>query len=477
MESAMMPEKDDVTAVMEKAHQYGQGHVFKYWDELNDSEKQQLLNQIKAVDFELLRRLADEHILEPAEQSVAGVLEPAEIIPIPDSDELLQKADSAGKTGEKLLRDGKVAALLVSGGQGTRLGFDGPKGKFPAGPLSNKTLFQLHAEKIIAMQRRYKTTIPWYIMTSETNDAETREFFEENKYFGLNKKDVIFFTQRMIPAMDENGKFILDSKHHIFTNPNGHGGTLFSLYDSGSLADMKKRGVEEIFYFQVDNVLLRMCDPVFLGYHVQDNAEMSSKVVPKKHPMEKVGVLGIMDGRLSVVEYSDLSEAEMKATNPDGSLKYDGGNIAIHILNLKFVEELVTGKLRLPYHVAHKKIPYLDEAGQLVEPKKPNGYKFEMFIFDALPFTNDSVVMEVVRDDEFSPIKNATGDDSPATAKQDLMNHHARMLTKAGVQVPFDSEGNVKGSVEISSLFALDERDLKEKIDKTFVFRDNLFLE
>ncbi len=472
-----MPLNIDVSAAKQKAEKYNQGHVFKYWDELTESQQHKLVKQVEIVDFELLRTLANEHILHPAPTSIKGDLEPAEIIPIPETQEQAAEAEKARATGEQLLRQGKVAALLVSGGQGTRLGFDGSKGKFPAGPISNKSLFQLHAEKIIAMQRRYKTSIPWFIMTSETNDEETQEFFKDNHYFGLNNSDVIFFTQRMIPAMDDHGKFILDAKHHIFTNPNGHGGTLFSLHDSGSLAEMKTRGIEDIFYFQVDNVLLKMCDPVFIGYHAQEKAEMSSKVVPKKHPFEKVGVLGIIDSKLAVIEYSDLSDDEMKAINSDGSLKYDGGNIAIHILNLNFVEEMVTGKLRLPYHMAHKKIPCLNENGQLVEPEEPNGYKFEMFIFDALPFTKNSVVMEVVRKDEFSPIKNASGDDSPDTAKQDLMNYHARMLNKAGVEVPFDSKGNVIGSVEISSLFALDAQELKTKIDKTFSFRDNLYME
>lgn len=472
-----MPLNNDVSAAKEKAKKYGQDHVFKYWDELSESEQHQLIRQVEAIDFELVLTLADKHILHPEPAGEKGDLGPAEMIPIPESDEQMEAAEKARATGEQLLRQGKVAALLVSGGQGTRLGFEGPKGKFLAGPISQKSLFQLHAEKIIAMQRRYHTTIPWFIMTSETNDEETKEFFRENHYFGLNSDDVIFFTQRMIPAMDKNGKFILDAKHHIFTNPNGHGGTLFSLYDSGSLDEMKKRGIEEIFYFQVDNVLLKMCDPVFIGYHVQRNAEMSSKVVSKKHPYERVGVLGMMDGKLAVIEYSDLTDAEMEARNSDGSLKYDGGNIAIHVLKLNFVEQLVTGKLRLPYHVAHKKIPYLNENGQLIEPEEPNGYKFEMFIFDALPFTQNSVVMEVVREDEFSPIKNATGDDSPATAKQDLMNYHARMLANVGMEVPFDSGRNVVGSVEISSLFALDEQELKKKINKTFTFRDNLYLE
>ena len=454
-----------------KASQAGQGHIFRFWEELSDQQRRRLLSQVRKIDFELIAKLA-EQLLRSPHKALVGEIEPVEIIPIPRNEEQLKRAEEAKRVGEKALREGKVACLLVAGGQATRLDFQGPKGKFPIGPISNKSLFQLHAEKILAISRRYGSTIPWYIMTSETNHEETVEFFKENNYFGLKGDDVFFFRQRMIPALDENGKLILDAKDHIFTSPNGHGGVLSALKESGALEDMKRRGIQEVFYFQVDNVLIKICDPVFIGYHLLEGAEMSSKAVAKRDPWEKIGILGRINGRLGVIEYSDLPRELMEARNPDGSLKYWAGNLAIHMFKVSFLER----DFNLPYHIAHKKIPYLDDRGQLVKPDEPNGYKFETFVFDALRYAERSVTMEVKREEEFSAVKNREGQDSPLTAQRDMINFFGRWLEKAGIRVPRDGEGNVQGKIEISPLFALDEEEFLRKVDRRMGFDGYLYL-
>ena len=458
-----------------KALSFGQQHIFRFWDELNDRQKQQLLNQIETINFDLMVILKEKYLKQSKSSLASSDLEPTDIIPIPTTAQQIARAEQAKLVGEQLLKKGKVGAILVAGGQGTRLGFDGPKGKFSAGPISRKSLFQLHAEKIKAIGQKYQTIIPWFIMTSETNHQETLEFFNDHKHFGLNAADVIFFTQSMIPAIDEQGRFFLDEKHHIFCNPNGHGGTIYALRDNGCLTEMKRRGIEELFYFQVDNVLIKICDPIFLGYHHQAQAEMSSKVVRKTDPEEKVGVIGKINGKLTVIEYSDLPQSAMEARDETGQLKYHSGSIAIHAIRRDFIERLTDRDFSLPYHVAHKAIPYIDEMGNYIEPDSPNGYKFEMFIFDALPYASNSVVMEVARQDEFSPIKDADGKNSPATAEQDLMNYFGRMLQRAGVSVVFDHNNNLSGKLEISSLFALDVAELKQKLPPNFRFDGEMY--
>ncbi len=466
----------DVDKLRQQFKKYGQEHVFRFWPQLNREQQEQFSRQLHSIDLALVARLAETFVLNPQQaQKRRQDIVTAEVIPIPESEEENQKAERARKTGEEYLCAGKVGVILVAGGQGTRLGYSGSKGKYPVTPVKGKSLFQLHAEKILALSRKHDTSLPWYIMSSAINDAETRAFFQENQYFGLAKKDLFFFQQQMIPAVDQNGKLFLAEKGKVFTNPNGHGGTLQALKQSGALEDMAKRGIEELFYFQVDNVLTRICDPVFLGYHVQQKAEMSSKVLAKRDPYEKLGVVGYRNGKLSVIEYSDLSKEEMEAKTPDGRLKFNAGSIAIHNINRTFIKNLTNGNLVMPYHRAHKKIPYIDEAGNRINPGEANGNKFEMFIFDALQYTTQSVVMEVARAEEFSPVKNAAGEDSAETARQALCNLYGNWLKKTGVPVK-RKNGNVVGRLEISPLFAGDEKEFVAKCPPDLTFFDGLYL-
>jgi len=463
--------------LIEKVYNEGQQHVFNWWDQIDEHSKEKLLNQLKKIDFILIKQLGEKlQQFQKNKSEVKVNMEPPDIVTLPQTDKQRRQAQEAQKAGEEVIRKGQVCAFLVAGGQGTRLGYDGPKGTFPITPVKKKTLFQLHAEKIRAAAKRYDVTIPWYIMTSETNDEATKQFFKKNSYFGFDKNDVFFLTQKMLPALDKNGKFILDRKDHIFESPNGHGGSLLALYESGALNDMKKRGINYISYFQVDNVLTTIIDLVFLGYHVLQQAEMSSKIVRKKSPEEKVGVFGRVDNKLKVVEYSDMSTEDQQARDEDGNLKYSGGNIALHIINVDFVREEVEDGFKLPYHIAHKKITYFDENGKTNVPNSPNGYKFETFVFDALQDTTSSIIMEVDRQKEFSPVKNKEGSSSPETAKQDMSNYFATWLERAGITVPRDSNGDVKGSIEISPLYARNLKEFLEKNKKEIDYKERLYI-
>ncbi|MBN1351829.1 UDPGP type 1 family protein [candidate division KSB1 bacterium] len=454
-----------------------QGHVFRFWNELTGESRKRLLDQLNAFDFKQIAELTNRYIGSKTSNPLKRQLEPVRIIPPISAASDRKRFEQIRKLGEKAIMDNNVAALVVAGGQGTRLGFDGPKGMFPAGCVTGKSLFQLFAERINATEKKYNSTIPWYILTSQQNDAETRAFFKDNQYFNLNPAHIRFFRQGVMPGLTPYGKLILDAKDHISVNPDGHGGSLLALRKSGALADCRNRGIKWLFYFQIDNVLVKICDPLFLGYHIQRDAEMSVKVVTKRDPYEKVGVIGVVDGKVKVIEYSDLSVEEMEACNPNGRLKYNGGNIALHIINVDFIESLVSDGVKLPFHKAFKKIPTIDDAGNPVESEDSNGYKFEMFIFDALPAAREVVVMEVLREEEFSPIKNATGFDSPETARQDMSNFYGQWLEQAGYNVPRDQNGNVTINIEISPMLALEADELPARLPANLDLTSDLYLE
>jgi len=371
--------------------------------------------------------------------------------------------DKVLSLGEEALYSGKVAAFLVAGGQGSRLGFDGPKGIFKVTPIKNKSLFQLFSEKLLNLQNQYKTTIPWYIMTSDTNHKQTIDFFEKNNYFKLLKKNIYFFKQDMLPAFDKQGKLIMEEKYRLFFSPNGHGGSLQALNKSGSLQDMQVRGVKYIFYFQVDNVLVNMCDPIFLGYHIAADSDMSTKVIRKKDAEEKMGVICKINGRDGVVEYSDLTHEDTFSRSDDGELKYWAGNTAIHLMNVDFLNERARLKKQLPYHKAEKNIPCIDEKGIKIHSDNKNGMKFETFIFDLLLDVKKSFTLEVNRKHEFSAVKNKDGNDSPKTARQDLLRNYTSWLVEAGIEIERNEMGLPKHIFEISPLFAQNAQDIQQK--------------
>lgn len=462
--------------LIENAVEKGQEHLFKWWEDLSETEKVQLLDQLRTVDLDFMAALTAQ-IQEPEISIDMSRFSPPDIYPIPETAEQKEREEKARNMGEEAIRQGRLGIFVVAGGQGSRLGFNGPKGAFPIGPVSQKPLFQIFAEKIQTASRKFNVTIPWYIMTSETNHEATRSFFQKNNYFGLNPQDVYFFNQKMLPAVDEAGRLFLDDKHHLFMSPNGHGGSLLALHDSGALEDMNKRGIDILSYYQVDNPLVQLVDPVFIGYHLMESSQMSTKAIKRIDPHEKVGMLGMYDGRLRVVEYSDMSEEDMTALNENGDLKFNAGSIGIHLFNVQFIKNIASDGLKLPWHIAHKKIPYVNDEGKIIKPDTPNGYKFETFVFDALMYADRTMIMQIDKSIEFSPVKNATGKDSPETTQRDMCYLFGSWFESAGIPVPKDDDGNVQGKIEISPLFANSAEELAGKILGDFIIKDPLYLE
>lgn len=443
----------------------GQEHLLTFWDQLSRPQKEHLIAQVRRLDTRNIPRWVQETVKNQSPLAVPEEFDPAPSYPpTPQTPQQEKKYAQARKLGEDLLRQGKVAGFVVAGGQGTRLGFDGPKGDYPISPIQKKTLFQLFAETIAAARRKYGAMLPWLIMTSPLNHRQTVEIFEAADYFGLGADTVTLFQQGVLPNFDLDGRIFLADKDTLAQSPDGHGGSLRALHTSGALARMKQCGVEYISYWQVDNPLARLFDPLFIGLHALDEAGMSSKALIKAHPTEKVGNFCLVDGRVAVIEYSDLDEAQAYRKNPDGSLVFELGSIAIHILSVWFVEKLnASGDFALPLHRAVKKIPHIDLSGNQIQPDKPNGVKLETFVFDALPMSEKSVILQTIRSEEFAPVKNAVGDDSAEVTVRMMIERAANWLRSAGVQTPRSSDGRADCRLEIAPSFALSAEDIGPK--------------
>ncbi len=460
-------QQGDLAAKLNAIHQ---SHVFTFWAELTPEQQEQFAGQLAGLDWGLISKLVETMVKHPHKFELKGDVQPAPYYENKPTDPAKQKIlKDAFARGEQLLREGKVAAFVVAGGQGSRLGWEGPKGTFPATPVKKKTLFQCFAEFLLATGARYERDIPFYIMTSLQNDAPTRDFWKQHNHFGMNPRNVMFFPQDEMPAMDFDGKVLLQEKDSLALSPNGHGGSLLALWKSGAIADMKKRGITQISYFQVDNPIVRCVDPTFIGLHDMAGAQMSSKMLPKTGPKEKLGNLCLIDGKMSVIEYSDLPDALAEQRNANGELKFRAGSIALHALRVDFVEELNKDGggghgFALPFHRAEKKVPCIDLAtGQPVKPEKPNAVKLETFVFDALPFTRASIIYETDRQDEFAPIKNAEGVDSPQSSMEITTARNAQWLESAGVQVPRKADGSPDCLIEIAPSFAIYPTDVAAK--------------
>ena len=425
-----------------------QEHVLKHWKKLNKKEREALLEQIATIDPKSVARCA-EALGKGAEVPDSSKGKAPKVAVLKG-----KKLTEARAAGEVELSEGRVAALLVAGGQGSRLGYDGPKGSYEIGPITNAPLFYFHARKILARSIRYGASIPFYVMTSEANNAATVQCFEENDYFGLNPDDVFFFTQGMWPGMSAEGKIILDQPGHIFMSPDGHGGLLAALKRSGALADMKKRGIKSVFFFQVDNPLVEIADPAFIGYHVMNKSEYSLKLCAKRDPKEKVGMPMRFGDTYRMVEYTEMTDEQCNRKDKSGKLYFLYGSPAIHVFDRAFLEREAARPM--PLHLAFKKIPYVDEKGALVKPSEPNGYKFEKFIFDILPNAKTATFLAFDPKDVFSPVKTADGTDSPASCKADMQAKWRSWLKECGVTV------DESVPVEIDPVYALDAEDLKE---------------
>lgn len=454
----------DTHPLIKKFNDAGQGHVFAHFAALAPAAREQLLAEAAEIDLGEIERLNRTLLTKGASGPDLSDLSPAPYERLPENEGSATDWAKAKLAGEAALRAGRVAAFTVAGGQGTRLGYDGPKGTFPVTPLKQKPLFQVFAEKILAAGKRYGRPLHWFIMTSHQNHVATEAFFATHGHFGLNPARVHFFRQGRMPAVDFSGKILLESKGTIALSPDGHGGSLRALARSGALDLMQREGIDTLSYFQVDNPLVRGIDPTFIGWHVLRGSEMSSKMVPKAYAEEKVGHFCTQRGQLVVVEYSDLPMAMQRETDAAGGLRYLAGSIAIHILDREFIRRMAAGGegVALPFHRADKKIPTIDAAGAAVKPEKANGVKFEMFVFDALPFAKNPVVIETRRADDFSPVKNADGLDSPKTCRDDQLRQFARWLRAGGATFPTDPSGLPAAVIEVSPLFGYDEDSFAE---------------
>lgn len=440
---------------------YGQEQVLAFWDELDEAGKAQLEKQLDAIDLEHLGELIEEYVKVKPDITIPADLSPAQFYPLkPASAEQEALYKKATAKGVELVSGGKVAALTVAGGQGSRLGFDGPKGTYPIAPVTGKTLFQYFAESIARYREKYSTSLNWYIMTSALNHQQTVDFFTENDFFGLGADTIFFFTQGTMPAISYDGKLLLAEKDSLALAPDGHGGTLLALKNSGCLEKMKADGVEYISYFQVDNPLVSIVNELFIGLHALEGSEMSAIMLSKTGPYEKLGNFCMSQGRLQIIEYSDLPDDLAEQRNPDGTLSFIAGSPAIHVISREFVERLTArGRLDLPWHRADKKVPYLEPDGNLISPEEPNAVKLEAFIFDALPLAEKTVILEAAREEEFAPTKNKTGVDSVESCREMMIERDCSRLERVGVKVPRDSECKPACPVEISPRIIVDDAD------------------
>jgi UDP-N-acetylglucosamine/UDP-N-acetylgalactosamine diphosphorylase len=439
------PAHEREARIRARVEEAGQGHLLAFAKDLDARAREGFFAQIEGIDFRLCAELARLAASSDAHGG-ASKFAPPDVFPLVRDGAQAARAKTATEAGADLLRRGKVGYLLVAGGQASRLGYDGPKGMFPVGPVTGQSLFELFAHRLQAARERFGAPISWYILTSAANDATTRAYFAEQRFFGLDSESVFFFRQAMLPALDRDGRVLMSAPGEVFLAPNGHGGVLSALAESGGLAHARARGIGLFSYFQVDNPLARPADPLFLGLHAVEQAEMSTKVVAKRDAGEKVGVIGRIDGKLSCIEYSDLPAELREARTADGALVYRAGNIALHVIDLDFVDRLTRGGLKLPWHIAKKRMSVIDPTGC---PAQVDGYKFETFVFDALQSARASVTLEVDRKLEFSPVKNAAGEDSPAGARADLCRLYASWVQRAGLPLPSPGDdGNIPVEVD-----------------------------
>lgn len=464
--NASEPAAQAVTELRDKYTKAGQGHVFNFYESLKTAEKAALFEQLSGFDPIRINEIT-ELALKPAESGGCS----NELSPLPDSatasilDSSTEDIQKWYDSGLELIGKNQVAVVLMAGGQGTRLGSSAPKGCYDIGLPSKKTLFQIQAERIrkvqeLASKRSGSAAIvPWYVMTSGPTRAPTEKYFQENNYFGLDKTNVQIFEQGVLPCISNEGKILLEAQQKVAVAPDGNGGIYQALVLHGVLDDMRKRGIQHIHAYCVDNCLVKVADPVFIGFSASLEVDIATKVVRKRNATESVGLILSRNGKPDVVEYSEIDKATAEAEDPrhPGVLKFRAANIVNHYYSFRFLETIPQWAHKLPHHVARKKIPYADtESGETVKPEKPNGIKLEQFVFDVFPMLplEKFACMEVRREDEFSPLKNAkgTGQDDPDTSKAAIMAQGLKWAQSAGATVIAD------GGIEISPLISFVSR-------------------
>lgn len=467
-----------VDAMHEILSRSSQLHLLEAAAHLSDADRQRFLAEIRSIDWDRVGRLfaalsAGTGGGESPAELVRRIQPPTELVRLPVASDAAAPADwqQARMAGEELLKSRKVAAIVVAGGQGTRLGFDHPKGMFPVGPLSQKTLFQLFCEQIRARSQRAGYDIPYAVMTSDATHDETVAYFRQHQNFGLAQDQVRFFKQGNMPAVETaSGQALMSEPGRLALSPDGHGGLLAALESSGLLAEWGELGIETLYYHQVDNATSILCDPAFLGWHVLRGSEVSTKVVAKRSAEEKMGVAVSIDGRTQIIEYSDLPAEIAAQVDEAGRLRIWAGSTAIHAFQREFLERVVRDADSLPFHLGHKAVPHWHPEQGAATPDKPNAYKFERFIFDVLPLAQRALIVEADRAVEFNPVKNRDGHDSPDTARAALQALHRSWLRAAGAEVADDVP------VEISPLVALEAGDLQGRGLAGKVIREPLYV-
>ena len=405
--------EEEIEDIKKKLKKYSQEHLLNNFKNLSEEKQKRLLEQIKNIDFDLIKSLYD------TTQNITTEIQDDQIKPIDffDKEKLYDDYKKYKEIGEKAIRTKKLAAVTMAGGQGTRLGHDGPKGTYDIGLESHKSLFELLSDGLKEQGKKYGVIIPWFIMTSRENNDATVEFFAKHRYFGYEKdKNIFFFKQGELPMIDTEGKILIGEDGLIKEAANGHGGIYEALVKNGMTKKMKELGVEWVFIGGVDNCLVKMVDPVLMGIAIDKNVTAAGKSVVKANPQEKVGVFCKKNGRPSVVEYTEIPKEMSEATDENGNLIYGESHILCNLFNIDAIERM--GSKPLPYHIAFKKATYIDKDGNKVVPDGPNAYKFEAFLFDAFGELDDMAILRVKREEEFAPVKNATGTDSPETARE-----------------------------------------------------------
>lgn len=449
--------------------EHNQHHIIQHYQRLNPDKQDIFRRNLEGLDLPLIFKLHQEFFGKNTSAHIPCDIQPAPIITVPKTPSEVVFWEKDCVEGETLLRENRVAVLVVAGGQGSRFGFEGPKGIFPVSPVKKKSLFQLFSETVVALNRRYRTAIPLLIMTSRENDRTVKDFFRAHYFFGLDSGAVFFFTQEMLPTITADGNLILKDETHLFANPDGHGGSLKALHKSGLLSMLVQKGFSDLFYCQVDNPLVKIADPVFLGYHRMAESEFSLKVLRRRNAAEKIGVYALLDGKPGVIEYSDLASGSDCLSGREG-MRFWAGSIAIHILSLSFVERLNCQGFSLPYHRAVKVV---EAPGQDGKAEKVTVWKFETFVFDGLPLAARTCCVETLREEEFAPVKNREGADSAETAVKAISDRSRQWLVKTGRTVVAPGV-----SVEISPCYALDKEELAAKLKgKSLVIKEDTYLE
>ena len=405
--------EEEIEDIKKKLKKYSQEHLLNNFENLSEEKQKRLLEQIENIDFDLIKSLYD------TTQNITTEIQDDQIKPIEffDKEKLYDDYKKYKEIGEKAIRTKKLAAVTMAGGQGTRLGHDGPKGTYDIGLESHKSLFELLSDGLKEQGKKYGVIIPWFIMTSRENNDATVEFFAKHRYFGYEKdKNIFFFKQGELPMIDTEGKILIGEDGLIKEAANGHGGIYEALVKNGMTKKMRELGVEWVFIGGVDNCLVKMVDPVLMGIAIDKNVTAAGKSVVKANPQEKVGVFCKRNGRPSVVEYTEIPKEMSEATDENGNLIYGESHILCNLFNIDAIERM--GSKPLPYHIAFKKATYIDKDGNKVVPDGPNAYKFEAFLFDAFGELDDMAILRVKREEEFAPVKNATGTDSPETARE-----------------------------------------------------------